>query len=340
MYKVNENNIDSLKENKPLISVIVPIYKVENYLNCCVNSIINQTYKNLEIILIDDGSPDKCGKICDDFKKEDTRIKVIHKKNNGVGSARNKGLDVCNGEYISFVDSDDYIMPDLIESLYNEIYDCDYVSCGYTHFDNKNNQEKYFSPKDKIILMGKDALYKHYSIDNTIENINCVYVWGKLFRRKIWDELRFPEEILFEDIYVMPYILLKCNKIKFINNAGYYYRKVEGSITNNQSPEHKKKTFIDSFKIWDNHLSLYKKCSLKELTVAVECLEIDKILTCYTNDSIPTGLNKFSKSRLRKLIPEVLNESLPIKQKIRYLIVLLFGKNGYKFIRQLGKQSR
>lgn len=340
MYKVNENNIDSLKENKPLISVIVPIYKVENYLNCCVNSIINQTYKNLEIILIDDGSPDKCGKICDDFKKEDTRIKVIHQKNNGVGSARNKGLNVCNGEYISFVDSDDYIMPDLIESLYNEIYDCDYVSCGYTHVDNKSNQENIFSPKEKIILTGKDALYKHYSIDNTIKNINCIYVWGKLFRRKIWDELRFPEGILFEDIYVMPYILLKCNKIKFINNAGYYYRKVEGSITNNQSPEHKKKTFIDSFKIWDTHLSLYKKCSLKELTVAVECLEIDKILTCYTNDSIPTGLNKFSKSRLRKLIPEVLNESLPIKQKIRYLIVLLFGKNGYKFIRQLGKQSR
>lgn len=80
MYKVNENNLDSLKENKPLISVIVSIYKVENYLNCCVNNIINQIHKNFEIILIDDGSPDKCGKICDDFKKEDTRIKVIHKK--------------------------------------------------------------------------------------------------------------------------------------------------------------------------------------------------------------------------------------------------------------------
>lgn len=337
MCNVNENNLDSLRENQPLISVIVPIYEVENYLNCCFNSIINQTYNNLEIILIDDGSPDKCGKICDDFKKEDTRIKVIHQKNNGIGAARNKGLNICKGEYISFVDSDDYIMADLIESLYNEIYDCDYVSCGYTHVDNKSNQENIFSPKNKIVLTGKDALYKHYSIDNTIENINCVYVWGKLFRRKIWDELRFPEEILFEDIYVMPYILLKCNKVKFINKAGYYYRKVEWSTTNNQNPEHKKKAFIDSFKIWDDHLSLYKKSSFKELTVAVECLEIDKILTCYANDSIPTGLNKFSKSRLRKLIPEVLNESVHIKQKIRYLFVLVFGKSTYKFIRQLAK---
>lgn len=114
MYEVNENNLDSQKQNKPLISVIVPIYKVENYLNCCINSIINQTYKNLEIILIDDGSPDNCGKICDAFKKEDIRIKVIHEKNNGIGSARNKGLNICNGEYISFVDSDDYIMPNLL----------------------------------------------------------------------------------------------------------------------------------------------------------------------------------------------------------------------------------
>lgn len=150
MCKVNENNLDSLKENKPLISVIVPIYKVENYLNCCVNSIINQTYKNLEIILIDDGSPDKCGKICDDFNKEDTRIKVIHKKNNGLGSARNTGLDVCNGEYISFVDSDDYIMPDLIESLYNEIYDCDYVSCGYTHLTTKIIKNNIFYQRIKL----------------------------------------------------------------------------------------------------------------------------------------------------------------------------------------------
>lgn len=340
MYEVNENNLDSQKQNKPLISVIVPIYKVENYLNCCINSIINQTYKNLEIILIDDGSPDNCGKICDDFKKEDIRIKVIHEKNNGIGSARNKGLNICNGEYISFVDSDDYIMPNLIESLYDEIYDCDYVSCGYTRVDSKGNQENIFSPKDKIILTGKDALYKHYSTDNTIENINCIYVWGKLFRRTIWDELRFPEGILFEDIYIMPQILLKCNKVKFINYAGYYYRKVEGSITNNQNPEHKKKAYIDSFTIWDDHLSLYKNNQFKELIVAVECLEIDKILTCYTNDSIPTGLNKFSKMRLRKLIPEVLNESLPIKQKIRYLLVLLFGKNIYKIIRQLAKQSK
>ena len=144
MDRENENNLDSLKENKSLILVIAPIYKVENYLNCFVNSIINQNYKNLEIILIDDGSPDKYGKICDDFKKEDTRIKVIHQTNNGIGSARNKGLNICNGEYISFVDSDDYIMPDLIESLYNEIYDCDYVSCGYTRIDNKGIQENIF----------------------------------------------------------------------------------------------------------------------------------------------------------------------------------------------------
>ena len=102
------------------------------------------------VALIDDGSPDKCGIICDDFKKEDTRIKVIHQKNNGIGAVRNKGLNICKGEYISFGDSDDYIIADVIESLYNEIYDCDCVSCGYTHVDNKSNQENIFHQKIKL----------------------------------------------------------------------------------------------------------------------------------------------------------------------------------------------
>ena len=106
---------------QPLISVIVPIYMVEKYIHRCIDSILQQTYKNLEIILIDDGSPDKCGKICDMYLSVDSRVKVIHQKNGGVGAARNTGLQHCRGEFITFVDGDDYISSDLIETLYSKI---------------------------------------------------------------------------------------------------------------------------------------------------------------------------------------------------------------------------
>ena len=115
----------------PLISVIVPIYNVEEYLNRCVESIVNQTYQKLEIILVDDGSPDNCPRMCDDWAKKDSRIKVIHKENGGLSDARNAGMKITTGEYISFIDSDDYIETCMIEILYEAIkkYDCDIASC-------------------------------------------------------------------------------------------------------------------------------------------------------------------------------------------------------------------
>lgn len=115
----------------PLISVIVPIYNVEKYLVRCVDSIVNQTYKNLEIILVDDGSPDRCPQMCDDYAEKDSRIKVVHKKNGGLSDARNAGMAVATGEYISFIDSDDWIETSMFELLLNNIfqYDCE-ISCG------------------------------------------------------------------------------------------------------------------------------------------------------------------------------------------------------------------
>ena len=139
-------------KEKPLISVIVPIYKVEKYLNKCVKSIINQTYKNLEIILVDDGSPDNCGKICDKLAERDDRIRIIHKKNGGLSSARNAGIEIANGEYIGFVDSDDYIDNDMFETLYNNIKDnnADLSIIGYQIETIDNKVIKYFELEEKI----------------------------------------------------------------------------------------------------------------------------------------------------------------------------------------------
>ena len=129
----------------PLISVIVPIYNVEKYLDRCVDSIINQTYKNLEIILVDDGSPDNCPQMCDDYAKKDSRIKVVHKENGGLSDARNVGMEVATGEYVSFIDSDDYISLDFYETLLETIVDndSDIVECGVVKFYEDNSFDKY-----------------------------------------------------------------------------------------------------------------------------------------------------------------------------------------------------
>ena len=122
-----------------LISVIIPIYKVEDYLDECISSVVNQTHKNLEIILVDDGSPDNCGMMCDEWAKKDDRIKVVHKSNGGLSDARNAGLNIAVGEYIAFIDSDDFIMPNMFEELYSafDTPEIDIVACGITNHDGQ-----------------------------------------------------------------------------------------------------------------------------------------------------------------------------------------------------------
>ena len=146
---------------EPLISVIVPIYNVEQYLENCINSILNQTYRNLEVILVDDGSPDNCGGICDLYSDKDPRIKVIHKQNGGLSDARNKGLDAATGEYLAFVDSDDTILPEMIDKLYQRIVidQSDLAFCGYQQVNQKGDVLSEVYLEDNL-LSGFDALRK------------------------------------------------------------------------------------------------------------------------------------------------------------------------------------
>ena len=148
---------------EPLISVIVPIYNVEQYLENCINSILNQTYRNLEVILVDDGSPDNCGKICDRYSDKDPRIKVIHKLNGGLSDARNKGIDTAEGEYLTFVDSDDTILPEMIDKLYQRIVidQSDLAFCGYQQVNQKGDVLSEVYLEDNL-LSGFDALRKSY----------------------------------------------------------------------------------------------------------------------------------------------------------------------------------
>lgn len=206
---------------KAKISVIVPVYNVEKYLKKCIESIINQTYKNLEIILVDDGSPDKCGDICDQYASNDNRIKVIHKKNGGLSDARNAGLDISTGEFITFVDSDDTISFDLYEKeikIMNEC-GCDIVETSVTSV----YLDKCLVPdyKETEIIDGAEAMTRYLKSDGN--KIPRTAVWSKLFRRKIWGDLRFPVGKIHEDYMLTVITFKRCNKYGIIYEGLYHH---------------------------------------------------------------------------------------------------------------------
>lgn len=207
----------------PLISVIVPVYKVESYLNRCVDSIINQTYHNLEIILVDDGSPDNCGKICDEYMIKDYRIKVIHKENGGQSEARNVGLDMAKGEYITFVDSDDWIHYQYIEILYNDIIQanadismCTFIRTSDIHCADKA-YKRYRNHKPKI--MNKEQAIEKTLYQNKLDSSP----WDKLYKRNLFDGLRFTVGRIYEDLEIIYKIYDRATILTYTDYALYYY---------------------------------------------------------------------------------------------------------------------
>ena len=167
---------------KMKVSIIIPVYNVEAYLDRCLKSIVNQTYENLEIIIVDDGSPDKCPFICDSWQLKDDRIIVIHKENGGLSSARNTGLDIATGDYICFVDSDDYISLDMIETMLDAAltYSVDVVTCGRIRVANSTEEEMYSLPKGKLFT-GEKAI-KELFCGGAIEEA----AWDKLYKKEIF----------------------------------------------------------------------------------------------------------------------------------------------------------
>lgn len=218
-----------------LISVIVPVYNVEKYLSKCIDSILEQTYKNLEIILIDDGSTDNSGLICDKYAEKDTRIKVIHKKNGGLSDARNKGIEASTGKYIMFVDSDDYIKNTMISAMYNHIIsdNTDMVICRFVHVDENGSVIKNFSsmPPYENIVISSDDILKWFSKENVLY---FIVACCKLYKSQLWNDIRFPVGKIYEDEFVAHHIMGKCKQVSVIAEAYYYYLQHSGSITNSK----------------------------------------------------------------------------------------------------------
>jgi glycosyltransferase involved in cell wall biosynthesis len=229
-------------KQQPLISVIVPIYKIDRYLGICIESIINQTYNNLEIILVNDGSPDRCPEICDLYAQKDRRIKVVHKKNGGLVSARKAGLQIATGEYVGYVDGDDWIGSGFYESLCSKIVECDadltiagqsrelFDKC--TCFNNSIPVGTYDGEKLQILYEGMISYGDFYKPGIT------TYVWNKLFKREILLEHQYnvDEHITIgEDAAVVYPYMMSCKRVSIIDNCEYHYRQREDSMLKKSS---------------------------------------------------------------------------------------------------------
>ena len=217
----------------PTISVIVPIYKVEKYLARCVDSLLAQTWRDIEIILVDDGSPDNSGAICDEFAKKDPRVKVIHKENGGLSSARNSGLSAASGDYIGFVDSDDYVLPQMYEKLYLSLTEnnADISICNYSYVSEENGEIIPMVSPVKTEVLSREEAYSY--LDVAMDGYSYyVTAWNKLYKKELFEGCLFAEGKLHEDEFFVHHVFAKCNKISVIDDKLYMYMQRNGSITN------------------------------------------------------------------------------------------------------------
>lgn len=217
---------------KDLISIIIPIYKVESYIDKCVESVLNQTWKNIEVILVDDGSPDKCGLMCDEYAKKDKRIKVIHKDNGGLSDARNAGVEVATGDYIGFVDSDDWIDENFYEQLIEKIKKtgADIVTAGVKKVWEDGKTEVMTSTQE-IQLNNREAMTAIIE-----ESFLKQPVWYKLYRADA-ARVKFKKGVLHEDNYWSYQVVARANKVIVMSEPYYYYRQRSNSIMSSEYSE-------------------------------------------------------------------------------------------------------
>lgn len=210
----------------PLISVVIPVYNVEDYVRKCIVSVINQTYSNLEILVVDDGSTDHSGQICDELAATDGRIRVFHTFNGGLSAARNLGIDHATGFFIAFVDSDDWIEPDMYQFLYQQIieYDADISVCS--HYIDKGNDIRCKRQVNYPIVCNRDEAMNMLMTDKILHN----YAWDKLYKRSLFEGLHYPEGILYEDIAFTYKVMYRTQRVLVYALPKYHYTVRPGSI--------------------------------------------------------------------------------------------------------------
>lgn len=235
---------------KEMISVVVPVYNVEDYVEKCIRSIMAQRYTNLEILVVDDGSKDSSGSICDRLATEDERIKVFHTPNGGLSAARNVGIDNAHGELIGFVDSDDWIEPDMYSFLYETMknHDADISVCS--HYIDKGDSIKCKRMLDKVIVCDKDEAMNMLMTDKLLHN----YAWDKLYKRNLFDGLHYPVGILYEDIAFTFKVVERVQRLVVHALPKYHYTVRPGSIVSARYAVNRNQSYFNSEYVLMTHM--------------------------------------------------------------------------------------
>lgn len=319
----------------PLITIIVPIYNVEKYLKRCLNSIINQTYKNLQIILVDDGSIDKCGNICDEYQKKDERIEVIHKKNGGLSEARNDGILKARGEYIGFVDGDDYISENMYYNMCKHILDTNSDVCICNFYNVKNNNEFIKNEHSgEIKTYNKHEILEKILIDKEIQS----YAWNKLYKKELFYNVKYPKGKMYEDIETTFFLLEKCEKIVVTDEPEYYYIDRDDSIVKNI----KEQTIIDYIDIISERYDYIEK-KYRNLKRYNNYYLIRTLITAYNDIFYLKNISENLRKKIENLHEKVNNlleenESdiislFDLKQKVQ-LYTILYDKKMFSIIKK------
>ena len=307
------------------ISIIVPVYKVEKYLKKCVDSILAQTFSDFELILVDDGSPDNSGRICDDYAKKDARVRVVHKQNGGLSSARNAGIEVAKGKYLGFVDSDDYIAEDMYELLYKAITkeEADLSICGI--YDVYEGKDPIIKPTIKKTVTAEEALLLILQ-----GNIISVHAVNKLYKRELFSTIRYPEGKYHEDSFIIVDLLNQCHKVAIDSEQKYYYYHRLGSI-NTESFSEKQFEFIEALE--NNEIKLkdrsqeIKKAAHQRVCFA-NFLVLDKIIVANVTDRPET---KEIVSYLRHNFRFIMENEIFTKSRKFSTLLLMISLHLYKF---------
>lgn len=296
-------------DKQPLISIIIPVYKVEQYLRTCLDSVLAQTYKNWEMLLVDDGSPDKCGDICDEYAQSDSRIKVFHKENGGLSSARNYALDNHpEGDFLTFLDSDDFWHHEYLNSLVKLQldYDADLVQCG--HIEGMGNTFPDL-PKDAHI----STLNNHGVFITEKANIT---MWGKLFRASILDDVRMPVGLYNEDDWTTWKLYYKCKTIVVTSQCLYYYTQNPSSIMARLG----KKPDLRYLDAYNERINFFVQTGEKDLEHCSRLQLLKSIVLTYKNKHLTKDERKY----LKETLIESWNE-LRKSPYIRFIYKVLFA---------------
>lgn len=317
------------------ISIIVPVYNVEEYLHRCVDSILNQTFSDFECILVDDGSTDNSGIICDEYAKKDNRIKVIHKPNGGQAEARNVGLDMASGNYIGFVDSDDWIHPQMYEILINfaEKFSSDITVCKYKKVNHEVNKYNNYDDINNLEyeFYQKETVFNEYYSKNLLYKISTV-VWNKLYKKNVFVNIRFPLGIYYEDAAIALDTIEQCNNIIIINSELYFYYQRNGSTMNsNYSEKWFEGVYNNSIRGMVFFEKLDNKCQYYySVDDYVTRFVRDYFAVCLKNPHLKIKFNPILKAFKNNIIDVLKNPITCKMKKIMLILMLLNVKLGYR----------